>query len=440
MDNFETEFEEAKKLYNQKEYFASANKCKSLWENSNKNNHNLLAEYGKALRKDNRQEEFLEIYKELKKESYLRENKYILSVLCWCIYDLYIKTYEYNNEEDLKLFLKYAIFIIKNCDQMDGKTHFYNPYVITVRKVIKTYRKMNNSNYKEIIKWLTTLNPDILSDEVFIISDETGKDREQASLKEFYYSNITRAYEKLGDYDNCIIYCNKALETIEGKFHHNNKVWITARLYYCKCMIEEDNVKAIENYKRLAESEKHWYMYHKLSQILLQFSMPEESLFYACKSFNCRFEGQSMVNLMQDLGNLWLNQKNDRASAKKFFQASAYYRKENDWNFSEDLEYAISSLDIDITLKPNSWDLKKITKKYVGEIENNENWYYGIVKSLLPSGRDGFIKQFAEKENIYFRKADLTDLTIYKERKKVKYQKSTDTKNRPIAINIRESN
>ena len=81
-------------------------------------------------------------------------------------------------------------------------------------------------------------------------------------------------------------------------------------------------------------------MYHKLSQICFSYNRLSEALLYASKAFTCRFEYEKMVNLMFDTALLW--QASGIDVNAKIFQASAYYRKRQGWQISEELQYYIN--------------------------------------------------------------------------------------------------
>lgn len=67
--------------------------------------------------------------------------------------------------------------------QLPKEQEHYNPYVLTIFKVIRIYMKSAKINYKEILKWLNCLNPNELPEEVFKFQDVKGKEREKASKK-----------------------------------------------------------------------------------------------------------------------------------------------------------------------------------------------------------------------------------------------------------------
>ncbi len=79
-ENAKTEF----KIGN---YSLAKNIYETLWDNSNKDDANLLFEYGRVLRKVNESETFIEVCREIISNENIMSNKRINSTLCWCLYD-----------------------------------------------------------------------------------------------------------------------------------------------------------------------------------------------------------------------------------------------------------------------------------------------------------------------------------------------------------------
>ena len=277
----------------------------------------------------------------------------------------------------------------------------------------------------------------MLSEEVFNFQDENGKDREFASLKEFYYQHMAKAHEKTGKYESCIEICETAFKQI-SKFHHKNNTWLKARMYYSKCMLQENIEDAIIEYKELAYRENYWFMYHKLSQICFRYNKVPEALLYASKAFTCRFEHEKMVNLMSDTALLWQTIGNN-ANAKFFFQASAFYRKRQGWPFSEELQYAIRTLEIDVDEKPNIRVVQNISSDYVATIEGKNERMEGQIDNILSHGGSGFIKPSQGGSNVYFNMKDVFGKKTLVKGEKVDYEllKGKDEKIRAIKITIR---
>ena len=61
-----------------------------LWNDSNKANVYLLYDYGIILRNNSKSDKFIEICREYARNEIIIKNAYIISLLCWCIYDVYI--------------------------------------------------------------------------------------------------------------------------------------------------------------------------------------------------------------------------------------------------------------------------------------------------------------------------------------------------------------
>lgn len=426
--------ENAKTELNKGNYALAKTILEFLWNNSNKNNSYLLSYYGRALRKVNESKTFIAICRDLGSNQSIMSNVYIKSTLCWCIYESYIKGYSVEDTEGFSNFIKKAEFIIENCSQMDANEHYKTPYVFTISKVVKVYSYRASKNYKEVIKWLSLLDPERLSEEVFNFRDETGKDRELASPKEFYYYNMTKALEKTEQYELCIRTCETALKQI-NKFHYKNDMWLKARMYYCKCMIREDIESAIEEYKALAYKESFWFMYHKLSQICWRYNKIPEALLYASKAYTGRFEHEKMVNLLLDTALLW-QAKGNNVNAKVFFQASAYYRKLHGWFFPEELKYAISNLEIGVEDTPNIKEIRRISHEYIATLEGKPKRLDGNIVKVLSHGGAGFIKPRDGTSDIYF---DMRD--VLGERKPrwgdfVEYETSNGKDGRIRAIRI----
>ena len=423
--------------FEKENYYLAKTIYEILWNNSNKDDEHLLYEYGQALRKTKESIKFIEICRELNGNQRILSNQWISSTLCWCIYDCYIKNYSVKNNDEFDDFLKRAEYIKNNCIQLDAEEHYKNPYVLTIRKVVKSYNERASKNYKEIIKWLSYMDPDRLSEVVFNFRDGTGRDRELASPKEFYYQHMAKALEKTEKYEDCIIICETAFKQIK-KFHYKNHVWLKARIYYSKCMLQEDIENAIVEYKELAYKENYWFMYHKLSQICWRHNKIQEALLYASKAYMGKFEHEKMVNLLLDTALLWQATGNN-VNAKWFFQASAYYRKLQEWPSPEELEYAVSIFKINVGEKPNIREMQRISNDYIITIEGKIDRCEGEIDNILSHGGAGFIKPRHGGSNVYFNMKDVLGRSILKKGDIVEYElsKGKDGKTRAVKLTKR---
>lgn len=407
-----------------------------LWDSSNKNDVYLLYDYGIILRVNCKSDKFIEICREYARNQIIISNKYIISLLCWCIYDVYIKDFQKTEEADFKEFLKEGKFIKNNCIQLSKEKEHFNPYVLTIFKVIRLYLKSASVNYKEVLKWLEALNPNELSEEVYNFQDSDGQDREMASKKEFFYQYKTKALEKLQRYEECIKVCEEAFNSIE-QFHYRNHIWIKTRLYFSKCMeADSDSVEdEISKYKKLAYKENHWFMYHKLSIICWRYGNMEEALLYANKALTCKFEFEKMNKLLQDVALLW-EHKGNIMNAKIYYEASVYYRNRNGWKMTEELEFAISKYNLNINSRPNVNLIQKIATEYVKKIEGKNEQVVG--KILKINGDYGFINVRGQKDNVYFKIRDVLNSNLLSVGNIVEFKMiKTDKGKRALNIKIR---
>ncbi len=392
--------QKADELYKCGEYASALENFEYIWNKSDKNNNYILWKYGLSLRKNNKADVFVRIIRESdRNESYL-DDKRIESAFCWCLYDSSIKNYFYDEEkpDSFDNFLKDAKYIIVHSEQKSAKESYLTPYVFTVKKVIKEFLKRSTPNYKEILNWLDFLHPEELSEDPFPFTDGKGKERELASPKEFYYQNKIKALEKTGQYEACYKLCEECLEKIT-RFHYKNDIWVEARKWYCKCMIDSQN---INDFIEFAEKRRIWHIYSKLSEICFRYKRLDDAIIYGCKSILCGFEYEKMVKLYLTLAQLFDNMGLN-INAKKMYHAAAYYRSFNVWNIPQELEYAIEKYGIDKTQKVNKIEIEKIAREYLkdkGIIE------VGQVTKILKDKGCGFIRISSQKDEIYFKIKD----------------------------------
>lgn len=428
----------AEELITKENYEEAEKILGKLWSESNKDDMYLLSRYGQVLRKNSKQIEYIKICREKVKNKSMSSNKYIVSTLCWCIYDVYISgfTNTDENENEFNEFIKRAEYIVRNSSQEKADRCFINPYVLTVRKVIKVY-KNKGTNYRKILKWVDFLEPESLPEEVFSFTDSNGIEREQASLKEFYYQIRAMALEKLEMYDECIKCCNKAFEEI-NYFHYKNQIWLRERMLYSRCMSSEsvdESKKNIEEYKNFAFNKKLWYVYHKISKYYYRNNELDEALYWGAKALVTDYNGDNMNKLILDLAFIYDN-KGENKIAKIFFQACAYYRNLNNWILPEELKYKILENDIDINELPNIKEMKSICLNYVRQREE-KNIKYGQIKKLFLDKGFGFI-QSQENQDIYFRTNNLKQKINLRIGLKVKFEVAEDKQGRKVAIKIKE--
>lgn len=346
----------------------------------------------------------------------------------WILYRKYIKQYnEENGQDGFAEFIDAAKEITSIVNQSAEDTDI-DPYTLTVIKVVKNYVKRENKNYKSILEWIQKINPQTLSEKVYSITTEDGKEREQASHKELYYQYISKAYEKLGSDRECIKVCDEGLSEIK-KWHYRNDVWVRARREYCNCRISDNFEQDIIQYQKLADRTNHWFMFHKVASLYASNGNFQQAVYYASKALTCdRINTDTMINLFYDFG-IYLQSSSHLSDADVFFQACAYYRTRNGWKLSEELRFVIQDKQLDTNSEPKLYVLQNIAKRFLPTPIKRS---YGKVMKLLIHG-DGFIT--SEKSQYYFKSKQNKGFFIDC---KVSFVPGKDNRGRNIALDIRK--
>ena len=402
---------ESNKPLDRDKYLHEANNIKQLWIDFQ--DVKALSMYGFECRKIDCQKEYLDIIETIEDDEILSE-PYVKNAQLWCIYDIYIKKFSINldtTKEDFDVFLEKANFITDNCCQEEVEKYYTNPYGLTIVKVVKILNQRTYCNYKDIIKWISLLDVDKLphNDENQYVTS-FGRECESASTREFYYYQITRAYEKNREYEKCIELCNKALSE-DIKFHYKNKLWIKARKLYCECQIAEDKIKAINNYKKIVDKNDFWFMKHKLASVYFNNNMMKDALKYNCLALDLRQEDKKLINVIYDLIYIF-EAENDYEKSKVCLIEYLKIRNNNGWDIPFDIEAKakLYKINTDMMGKVNLQHLRNIcfcdkrknmlTKKQIG-----------TVRSFTSNGYSGFI-QMMDKSMIFFNKIEAKSIQL----------------------------
>ncbi len=402
---------DSNKPLNKDEYLQVVNDIKQLWTDFK--DVKALAMYGFECRKVDCQQEYLDIIETIEDDSILSET-YVKNAQLWCIYDMHIKKFSINSEttkENVEKFLEKAKFITDNCCQEEVEKYYTNPYGLTIVKVVKILNQRTYCNYKDIIKWISLFNVDKLpgNDENQYITS-FGRECESASTREFYYYQITRAYEKNREYEKCIELCNKALSE-DIKFHYKNKLWIKARKLYCECQISNDKIKAINNYKKIVDKNDFWFMKHKLASVYFNNNMMKDALKYNCLALDLRQDDKKLINVIYDLIYIF-EAENDYEKSRMCLMEYLKIRNNNGWDIPCDIEAKAKLYRINVDLTGRV-DLARLRNHCYCDKRKNmlTDKYIGIVKFFTKNGYSGFIEMM-DKSMIFFNKTEAKNIVL----------------------------
>lgn len=353
-------------------------------------------------------------------------------VYCWCLYYVKIKP-PINNEDE---FMKFAYEIVTICSQ-DNK---YSPFTITVLKVINHISNKPSYNVEKVYEWVIKLNPELLEEKVATITEkETGKERELASDKEKYYSILITALFEKKEFEKCLATCDEALSKFT-QFHYDNDIWFKRKKAQCFFNLNELD-KSLAIYNEILKRKSDWFIKHEIAELYLKMDNLNKSIKFAADAALSFGESDKKMKLYELLANLCIK-KGEKDIAKKHIVLVYTIRKEHEWNL-EKIMNIVSRFQVDIKdVKNANFQEKELKQDWENLMFADKVLNTGVIHSLLPNGRAGFIKT-VDKNSYYF---DLRSFVGRKElampNKEVTFfiEDGFDTKkNQPtkIAVNVK---
>lgn len=308
------------------------------------------------------------------------------NVYCWCLYYVKIKPPVKNKEE----YIKNATEIILNCIQEK-----FSPFTKTIFKVAKNVYGKPNFNGEKTIEWVSKLNPELLSDEVSI---SPNQEREQASDKEKYYSLIINALFEKKEFEKCLQTCDFALN-IFSKFHYDNDIWFKRKK--AQCFLNTNQLEqSLTIYEEILKRKSDWFIMHEIAELYLKMNNLDKAIKFACDAAFSSGDADKKMKLYELLANLSIK-KGEKEIAKKHIALVYTIRKEQEWNL-EKISNTITKFKVDITnLKDARNQERELKKDWEVLMFADKELSIGIIHSLLPNGKAGFIRT-TDKKSYYF--------------------------------------
>ena len=310
---------------------------------------------------------------------------------CWCLYYLYVRDFPNDNNSE-KNFIRAVDSIVRCSEQRP-----YTPYELSLWKIISYFKGKPGSYAEQIDKYLSLLNPSILSDIPKRISLQ-GKDREIESDREKWYSLKSNILIQKKDYRTCISICKEALNLI-SKLHHDNDIWFRYRIATSEFKLGNDE-EAEKQLKKILITKEHWIIYNGLFDIYRKQGKSELALKFACKAMLAQGEYKSKVNLLENISDFLLETSGmDEASYWHILLAKSL-RVENNWRVTQELNKKVDCFQFETV------DTKKLINNLLKFWKKNRNrgevLYEGTINIILPNKKDGFIKCI-DGNTYYFR-------------------------------------
>lgn len=422
------------KKYSEALRFFKENKAAFSPDEIGKNGY-LISAMLSALRHTNNIEvafKFLELYK----VRICDETKEI--VLCsygWLLYDKYklenrlidnhevesevyedemmdlIQHHELTKSDTVKLIEKFIPLILKY-----DSAYAYMVLSRLFNLVPKFEKKKANADWKLILELCDLIPPERLKTDCETMQVERkGKliAMELASDKENWYAYKSKAFIKLGMFQECYDVSKQALD-IFTKFHYSNDVWFARRIALSKKQLG-DSENVISELQQILKRKKEWFIEKELAELYLEKDNIEEALKFALSAINNFGDLEYKVDLLFLIGEL-LRTKQEDEMAFKHFSLSRLLRIKEEWSVPSKLISMLETYgrtNIPLESLP---ELRNELKKYwngfrehqIDRVQSNKSARQkavGKIQKILHNdgkGADGFIR-CNDGKSIYFK-------------------------------------
>ncbi len=292
--------------------------------------------WGKAdcLRRLDRQQEALDICRELyRTHPGFVQNRNLYG---WCVYDLEIKPVQSDEPADPKTFFKAAEAITQLTKQEP-----YSPYERTVFVALQYLKGRQIYPADQILGWCDKLDSGQLLADPRPYTDKEGKEREEASPLEKWYSYRTKALEELRRWDELIVVCNEALDQLSN-YHYSDEIWFRRRIATAKGALGDYDA-AIGDLKAIVRQKPDWFIQFELARLLHLKGQDDLALEYAVDAALGTGDLSYKWELFVLLGELLAAQGESEAAAQHIYLAAAL-RTEQGWREDRDLAERLREL------------------------------------------------------------------------------------------------
>lgn len=347
--------------------------------------------YAYCLRKLNNPTKAIDVCREVYKKN--PEFRYIKSVYAWCIYDLEIK----KDSEDIKIdeegFFKAAEKILELVEQEQ-----YSPHEITVLKVLKHLKSKPSDQSEKILQWTGKLDKNKLSTDKYTFTIQNGKHIE-TSNKGRYYSYRSKALLNTRQYKECIEVCNEALSYLPNEEHFLYKYRIAKSKGN-----QNQKEEAISELKKLLNFNKKWHIQYDIAYLYFELGLLDEAFEYAIESALNQDDFKFKYKLYSLIGFIFKSQSK-LDEAKKHISLALKICEEEKWSIPDFLQQEILELNITPSHTQSASELHKELTKFWNSIKlANLPRQQGVVKTILPHGKAGFIN--GDNGNDYYFKTN----------------------------------
>ena len=346
--------------------------------------------YAYCLRKLNRAREALEIAAAVHELN--PEFRFGRSIYAWALYDVHIRGAEDPTPEVLKA----ALTIVQLASSDERAYATTNPLVITVLRVAKAFD--SHGRDAAALEWLDKVDPALLSTTAQKRSDETGREQELASFRERYYSIRSRAFERLGRWQECLETAKRALAECTP-VHHDNDVWFARRIALAKRRLGQME-EALAELQQLAVRKPVGFLHTDIAAAAWDDGNAEATFNHALQALMSPGDIGYKVDAARLLAEaLW--QRGDGDNARSHLRLCIAVRQSKGWKPNEKLA-ALAKIwgvgQVEDEMNGLLRELQKVWKRWTDDLFPRRT---GTVVKMFPHGGAGFIRA-EQNEQFYF--------------------------------------
>ena len=318
----------------------------------------------------------------------------VLNAYSWNLYDN-IKNNIYNiyNIYQLLQIVQHPIYLLssKNSD------FSYSIISNIFRLGIKLAKEHQNQDFEFTNNFCNLFDKSILTLACYSF-EVRGKNTEQASDKEKWYSEKSKALFELNMFQECFEISHEALENIDN-FHNNNDLWFARRIALSKKQLGNIN-EAISDLEKIYTKKREWFIQKEIADLYFENNDIESAFKNAIQAINTKGKIEFKIGLIFLIGKI-LKQKNKLEIAYKHFLVIKKIREKNEWKIPDELAVELNSIDmnIDVAIKTLINELKSYWQTFIPQKE----FLQGTIKKILhdnEKGKNGFLT--SNQKDYYF--------------------------------------
>lgn len=392
MGNFDEIRNETKRLLREgvptlQQYEEALPLCKELYE-AFPETHELwdVQQYANCLKRLNKIDEAEQvcenIYAEVNGTEIVQQQNqafvYIENLYAWILNDKYVRTVTQTDYQYTEIVLDKLSLLYTLLQDTKATKPSFSYCVLTVLKQL--HKDNENIDSKKCLDLLNLITPSELTAEAKVFTDSTGKTREFASPKEDYYKLKSDFLLDEKQYEDCIICCNEAIETLE-RLHYDNDVWFSRKI--ANSLGGLGNIEeAISNLEKLSTVSDKWFLLFEIGKYYAQLNQFDKALTYMLRAVCTKDPEKMKVSLIEAIGDL-LNKTGDISFAQDNYNYARQIRQNNDWPVATALQRKIT--------EEKDIESKDIKKKLIQKLYQTSGSKQGKVIKLF-NGRGGFIQ------------------------------------------------